>query len=252
MSTKTRALLVMHRIRKEYGTGRRTVVAVRDATLSLERGLRMVLLGPSGSGKTTLLTMAAGFTMPTDGHLLLFDRNLTHYRNSDLQRTRARRIGFIFQTFRLLEPLSVLDNLVLAAEFAGCGRNEARARACDILGRLGVEHLSRALPAELSQGEKQRVAAARALVNQPDLLIADEPTASLESGQAKSLADCLSDYVQSTNAALLVATHDLRMLAIADRVLSIEDGVLSASSSSPEQPWCSATCLPGGTRRAAL
>jgi putative ABC transport system ATP-binding protein len=223
-------LLALTGIRKEFGTGRRSVVAVADATLTLARGECLVLVGPSGSGKTTLLTMAAGFTMPTRGELLLFDKAVEHYDACDLQRTRAQRIGFVFQTFRLLEPLSVLENLILAATFAGCGRRESHARAVEILHDLEVGHLSSSYPGELSQGEKQRVGAARALINRPDLLIADEPTASLESSQAQALVVCLAEYVKAANAALLVATHDLRLLSIADRVLRIEDGVLTSAA----------------------
>jgi ABC-type lipoprotein export system ATPase subunit len=145
-----------------------------------------------------------------------------------MQRLRARRIGFIFQSFRLLDPLNVTDNLILAGEFAGLSRTRAVTNAHEVLHKLEIDHLAGAFPSQLSQGEKQRVATARALINRPSLLIADEPTASLESKQAMLLVELLVNYVKSSDGGLLVATHDLRILPFADRVIRIEDGVLSA------------------------
>lgn len=228
-------LVAMLRVHKEFGSDRRTVAAVKDVSLVLHTGECVVLLGPSGSGKTTLLTMAAGFAVPTRGELLLFGKALQNYTAKELQLTRARRVGFVFQTFRLLEPLTAEENIMLACEFAGLSRAESRARSQELLQHLCIQSLARARPSELSQGEKQRVAVARALVNRPELILADEPTASLESSQARDLMDCLASYVAANSAGLLVATHDLRMLSIASRTIQIEDGRLKESETNSFQ-----------------
>lgn len=227
MNNYDRTLLNLQDISKQFGDSDRCTSAVKHASCEVRRGEMVVVLGPSGSGKTTLLQMAAGLIAPTEGRVELLGRDLMEHTNGDLQRLRARRIGFIFQTCRLLDPLNATDNVALAAEFAGSNRAEAVVRARQVLAQLGVEHLARAYPPSLSQGERQRVAVARALVNAPDLLFADEPTASLESSQGLRLIEILSEYVHAHEAGLIVATHDLRLIAYADRVLRIEDGVLA-------------------------
>lgn len=227
MNSHDQILLSLLEVSKQFGASGRCATAVRRASCEVRRGEMIVMLGPSGSGKTTLLQMAAGLIAPTEGRVELLGRDITGYTNGDLQRLRARRIGFIFQTCRLLDPLNATDNVALAAEFGGSNRAEARNQARQKLAQLGIEHLARAYPPSLSQGERQRVAVARALVNAPDLLFADEPTASLETSQGLRLIETLSEYVHAHEAGLMVATHDLRLTAYADRVLRIEDGVLT-------------------------
>lgn len=220
-------LVEMRHICKEFGRGRQTTVAVANVSLAVRSGETAVLIGPSGSGKTTLLTLAAGLTSPSAGELFLFAKPFDAYQPRELQKLRSRNIGFIFQTFRLLDPLTVLENLILTGKFAGASRVEASADAARLLSKLRIENLADAYPFQLSQGEKQRVAAARAMINGPRLIIADEPTANLESKQALSLFELLREYVKQSRCGLLVATHDQRILPFADRILRIEDGLLA-------------------------
>ena len=227
MNSHNTPLLRLCRASKRYGENGRRVMAVAAASLSLYRGETVILLGPSGSGKTTLLQLAAGLIAPTDGEVELLGKSIDAYSAPDLQQARACRIGFVFQTCRLLDPLSVTDNVALPLRFAASTRSAARRQAEIVLGEFKVAHLGGAYPPQLSQGEKQRVAAARALVNQPDLIFADEPTASLESGQGTQLMKNLSAYVKEHAAGMLVATHDLRLLQFADRIIRIDDGVVT-------------------------
>ncbi|MEW6014850.1 MAG: ABC transporter ATP-binding protein [Candidatus Zixiibacteriota bacterium] len=223
-------LVEMRRIRKEFGRGMQKTVAVADVSLTVRCGETAILIGPSGSGKTTLLTLAAGLASPTAGELSLFGKPFDTFQPRELQKLRAQNIGFIFQTFRLLDPLTVLENLILTRKFAGAARADAIADATRLLSKLQIEHLANGYPSQLSQGEKQRVAAARAMINNPRLIIADEPTANLESKQALSLFELLHDYVKQSRCGLLVATHDQRILPFADRILRLEDGLLSPHS----------------------
>ncbi len=224
-------LVEMRRIRKEFGRGTQKTVAVADVSLTVRCGETAILIGPSGSGKTTLLTLAAGLASPTAGELSLFGKPFDTFQPRELQKLRAQNIGFIFQTFRLLDPLTVLENLILTRKFAGAARADAIADATRLLSKLQIQHLANGYPFQLSQGEKQRVAAARAMINNPRLIIADEPTANLESKQALSLFELLHDYVKQSRCGLLVATHDQRILSFADRILRLEDGILSPQPS---------------------
>jgi putative ABC transport system ATP-binding protein len=181
-------------------------------------------MGPSGSGKTTLLTLMAGLLRPTAGEVLLFGSNLEAFSPRALQQLRAQRLGFVFQTFHLIDALSVLDNVVLALRFAGVARGQARRRATEVLQSVRIDHLAKRFPAQLSQGEKQRVAVARAIANSADLILADEPTASLETTQGFEVIQLLHTYAKLQQACVIVTSHDLRLQAHADRIIRLEDG----------------------------
>lgn len=224
MNSGPTPLLRLNNVSKRFGDDNRLVAAVVNASVEIRCGETVALVGPSGSGKTTLLQVAAGLISPTEGRVDLLGAGISTYSRTALQQTRAQRVGFVFQTCRLLDALNVIDNIALAARFAGRKTAPSRAEALGLLRDIGIEHLARAYPFELSQGEKQRVAAARALINQPDLIFADEPTASLESSQGNRLMQLLSEYVHKHRAGMLLATHDLRLMTYADRVLRIEDG----------------------------
>jgi putative ABC transport system ATP-binding protein len=185
-------------------------------------------MGPSGSGKTTLLTIVAGLQRPTSGVVELFGRRIRDYSSRDLQRLRARRIGFVFQTFRLMDALTVMENVELVMKFARAEGRRSRSRASSLLCTLGIGHLARARPTALSQGEKQRVALARALANGPELILADEPTANLSSTQGLEVLRLLHEHVKRSNRCALVASHDERIVRYADRVLYLEDGSFAA------------------------
>lgn len=230
MNTSRPPILRLHEVSKRFGEEDRFVSAVVHASVEIREGELVALIGPSGSGKTTLLQIAAGLIPPSVGTVDLFGTGIATYNHRALQRLRAERVGFVFQTCRLLDPLNVTDNIALAARFAGATAAQAKGKALQLLRDIGIEHLARAYPPQLSQGERQRVAAARALINQPDLIFADEPTASLESIQGSRLMQLLSGYVHERRAGMLIATHDLRLINYADRVLRIEDGVVNQIS----------------------
>ncbi len=211
---------------KVYQANGQSVPAVRDVSFIVKAGELVLLLGPSGSGKTTLLTLIAGLVQPTAGSAELLGKVIQHYSPKELQQLRASRLGFVFQNFLLIDALTVMENVTLVAQFNGNSKRQARKSASQVLEELHIHHLAEKYPTQLSHGEKQRVAVARALVNNPDLIIADEPTANLESGQGFEIIQVLHDYAKHYNRCVIVASHDLRIVEFADRVLRLEDGRL--------------------------
>ena len=213
-------------VSKTFGSNEHTTSAVRNVSLLASPEEFIVLFGPSGSGKTTLLTLIAGLVKSTSGTISLFDRSIEDYSSLELQQIRATRIGFIFQTFLLIDSLRVIENITLVLRFAGKTKKEAQHRALRLLQRLQIDHLAKKFPKTLSQGEKQRVAVARALANKPDLIIADEPTGSLETRQGFDIIRNLNEYSKAQNSCVIIASHDMRMADHADRILHLRDGVL--------------------------
>ncbi len=208
--------------------------AVCDVSLQVYPGELILLLGPSGSGKTTLLTLIAGFIQPSAGKVRLFGQDLQTYGKRDLQKLRAGKVGFVFQNFLLIDALSVLQNIVLVQEFLGTSRSAAKKKALALLAQLDIAKLAGRFPKQLSQGEKQRVAIARALANNAGLIIADEPTANLESTQGFEIIQLLHRLTKSHGKSVIVASHDQRMISVADRVLYIEDGAIRPGKASAQ------------------
>ena len=213
-------------VTKIYDGPRGGTVALRNISFSASPGEMILLLGPSGSGKTTFLTILAGMQSPTSGKIYLFGKETQKYSQQELQLIRAVRLGFIFQTFYLLDSLSVVQNVMMVKRFAGAGKKEARNASLEYLARFGVDKLSDMLPSKISQGEKQRVAIARALVNGADLIIADEPTGSLASKQGMEIVDFLKRSAGDEKRCVVIASHDERIVEYADRVLYLSDGEL--------------------------
>ena len=211
-----------------FGTGSRRVVAVDDIDLEVRPGEVVVIVGPSGSGKSTLLSITGCLLRPSAGRVEVMGVDVTALRESQLPDVRARRIGFVFQAFNLLAPLSVEENVLIAMNLAGQHGAEARGRVHELLESLGLTERAAHNPRELSAGEQQRVAIARALGNRPDVILADEPTASLDSRSGGQVMDLLVGAIRNGEAkALVVVTHDQRILDRADRVLWMSDGRLS-------------------------
>ena len=223
-STEIQETVRLSEVSKVFGTNGYSTFAIRDASISVWPGELVLLLGPSGSGKTTLLTLMAGLLKPTTGSVWLFGKNIEDHSDESRQLLRAHKLGFIFQNFLLIESLSVLENIMLVLKFAGTPKEEGLATAHRLLREFGIEHLASRLPHRLSQGEKQRVAIARAIANGAELIIADEPTASLESRQALEIIQLLKRMAKEGNRCVVVASHDLRLIAHADRVLRLHDG----------------------------
>lgn len=219
-------IVELDNVTKVYSRANGETIALRDAFFSVCPSELVLLLGPSGSGKTTMLTIMAGLQKPTTGNVFLFGKQVQQFSQTELQCTRASRIGFIFQTFCLLDSLNVLDNILLVMRFAGFAKDEAHRRAIEFLDRLGIKHLSKAFPKTLSQGEKQRVAVARALVTGAELIIADEPTGSLSSDQGMLIVEFLRNSCINEGRCAVIASHDERISKFASRVLKLRDGIL--------------------------
>ena len=217
-------LLRAESLSKEYDSGV-VVRAVNDVSLTVSRGEVVLIIGPNGSGKTTLLSMLGGLMRPTRGTIHLKDRALHELSDAALTDFRLRHVGFVFQGFRLLDVLSVRENVQLVVEMAGRmeGAN-ARVTAEEMLSHVDALHLAERSPRVLSGGEKQRVAIARALANQPDLILADEPTGSLDSAAGESAIQLLTDTARAEGRGVVIVSHDTRIAPHADRIIRMADG----------------------------
>ena len=209
---------------KTYGSGDSQVNAVDDVSVDLYQGELVALVGPSGSGKTTLLAMLAGLLRPTSGRILIDDQDLTTMRERDRAAFRKLHIGFAFQANNLVPYLTALENVELMLRLSGQRTAAGRERARELLVRLGLEERIDALPRQLSGGQQQRVAIARSLISQPTLVLADEPTASLDSERAFQVVQTFAQLVHEQNRAGILVTHDLRLVEYVDRVIQMLDG----------------------------
>ena len=211
---------------RRYGEGERALQVLNGASAIVRRGEAVALVGPSGSGKSSLLHIAGLLEAPDAGRVVIAGRDAVAL--SDRERTRIRRsqIGFVYQFHHLLPEFTALENVVIPQLVAGRRRSEAKSRAKELLGRLGLSERTKHQPMELSGGEQQRVAIARALANGPSLLLADEPTGNLDPPTAERVFAELIGLIRSTGLAALIATHNLEIAARMDRVLRVEDGKL--------------------------
>ena len=216
-------------ISRSFGSREQVVTAVNRVTMDVHSGESLALLGRSGSGKTTLLNLIAGLDQPTSGKAIFEGREIAALSEKELVELRRHKIGFIFQSFGLIPLLSAYENVELPLHISGVSWRERRRRATETLQLVGLGPRAKHRPYELSGGEQQRVAIARALVIAPDVLFADEPTGELDTVTAKSIASILKDIVQQRGVTVVVATHDLTLARTCDRVLTMEDGMLTNS-----------------------
>jgi putative ABC transport system ATP-binding protein len=222
----TQVVVELTGVRKEYSDS----VALDGVSLTIRAGEAVAVMGPSGSGKSTLLNMVAGLDRPTSGSVVVNGDDLGKLNETGLALFRRRRIGMIFQFFNLLDDLPALDNVALAGQLTGTPAVQARKRAMELLGELGIAGRKNIYPAQLSGGERQRVAVARALMNRPALLLADEPTGALDSKSGEQVMDLLLDLNQIGQTLLLV-THDERLATrCASRVVEVVDGRIARES----------------------
>jgi putative ABC transport system ATP-binding protein len=228
-------ILTAEHLTRSFGEGAARVVAVNDVSLELRRGELALIMGPSGSGKTTLLSMLGLLLRPSSGTVTIDGIEVTALAESRLPELRARKLGFVFQAFHLLDALTVEENILFPAVLAPGGTRAARPRADALIDRLGLERRRSARPGTLSGGEKQRVAIARALINAPPLLLADEPTGNLDSQTGQDVMMILHDVARDSGSAVLIVTHDPRVEDIADRVLWLEDGTLRDRKAEPHE-----------------
>jgi len=219
-------------VSKHYGAGETRVDALRKLDLTVRRGDVVALLGPSGSGKTTLLNIIGCIIEPTEGQVRLDGDTVYDGRwlRGDLRRLRLDKIGFIFQSHNLLPFLDAKDNVALVLELAGRSAAEARRRALELLDYLEVGHRRDAMPAQLSGGEAQRVAIARALANSPRIILADEPTAALDSARSGIVMDLLRRLAVEQDACIVAVTHDEKIFDRFDRLYHLRDGRLEDSA----------------------
>jgi putative ABC transport system ATP-binding protein len=226
--TAPRPLVELRNISKHFGEGETRVNALREVTLRVVAGEVVGLLGPSGSGKTTLLNVIGAILEPNTGWMRLDDEVVYENRwlRGDLRRLRLDKIGFIFQTHNLLPFLDATDNVALVHFLAGLPRAESIRRAVELLDYLQVGHRKHAMPSQLSGGEAQRVAIARALANRPRIILADEPTAALDSERAGIVMDLLRKLALEREAAIIAVTHDEKIFDRFDRIFRLRDGLL--------------------------
>ena len=217
--------LVVRGLRKTYDVETAPVRALRGLDLTVAAGEFVALMGPSGSGKSTLLHTVAGLDRPDEGSIVLAGEEITGLSEDRLARVRRRHVGLVFQFFELLDGMTVLENVALAALVAGEPRRTADSRARDLLDLLGLLDKSRAAPASLSGGQRQRLAIARALANRPTLLLADEPTGALDSDGAAEVLE-LFQRLHADGQAILMVTHSPEVALGAQRVVRMRDGVV--------------------------
>ena len=217
------ALVEMTGVSRVFNGGAQTV-ALDGVTLEIGRGEFTAVMGASGSGKSTLLNLVAGLDRPTSGRVVVDGQDLTRASETKLARYRRQKVGFVFQFFNLLSNLTVMENVLVPAELAGMRGSQAKARSVELLEELGIQDLRRAYPARLSGGQRQRVAIARALINQPALVLADEPTGALDSRNGEQVMELL-DELNARGQTVLLVTHDVKLATRhGRRVVSLRDG----------------------------
>jgi putative ABC transport system ATP-binding protein len=234
------AILEVNNVKKVYTTrfGGNQVQALTDVSFSVEEGEYVAIMGESGSGKTTLLNILAALDKATAGQVILNGKNLSAIRERELSSFRRKNLGFVFQDFNLLDTFSIQDNIFLPLVLAGTGYNEMRSRLMPIAGKLGINEILGKYPYEVSGGQKQRAAVARALITNPQMILADEPTGALDSKAAESLLS-MFQVINQEGQTILMVTHSIKAASCAKRVLFIKDGqvfhqIYKGSSSNEE------------------
>jgi len=220
------AAVVCRGVEKAFGTGSTRLQVLRGVNLEAQYGELTFLLGPSGSGKTTLLSIIAGLLKHDQGSVEVLGKNLASLHNGEAARFRLRNVGFVFQQFNLIPALTAAENAAVPLLAAGWNRKDAIGQARELLADLGMAHRADVLPNKLSGGEQQRVAFARALIQSPKLVICDEPTSALDGPTGRHVMELLRKIALSPDRAVLVVTHDFRILEFADRIAEITDGVI--------------------------
>ena len=221
------SIIEMKNIKKDYPLGDTTVKALRGVNLSVEKGEFMSIMGASGSGKTTLLNIIGCIDTPTEGTARIGDNEITHLNDKQMTDLRLYKIGFIFQTFNLIPVLDVIENvefpLLLMNKFT---KKEVRAKAEKVIDEVGIKEYAKHRPAELSGGQRQRVAIARALVTGPDIVLADEPTANLDSENGNMIMGLMKELNEIEKTTFIFSTHDPEVLKYAKRLVKIKDGLI--------------------------
>jgi putative ABC transport system ATP-binding protein len=212
---------------KKFEEGASTTLALRGVDLNVNAGELLMLMGPSGSGKTTLLSIMGCILTASSGSVRLLGREVVGMREKDLPPLRLENIGFVFQGFNLFPTLTAAENVELMLDLKNIPAAKAKIRARELLDQVGLNDKHRSFPSDLSGGQKQRVAIARALAGDPRIVLADEPTAALDSQSGRNVMEMMSDLAHKRGRAVVIVTHDSRVLSFADRIVKIEDGTIA-------------------------
>ena len=219
-------IVEVRNLSKEFGTKNTKVQAVKDVSMNVGEGDVLMILGPSGSGKTTLLSMIGCILTPTSGDIYINGEKISDLPENELPKIRKKKIGFVFQSFNLLKSLSAQENVEIALNLNGRRGNEAKTKAKELLTEVGLGERLSFYPSELSGGEKQRVSIARALANDPKIILADEPTGNLDSKTGQRIGSILKNLAKNHNKTVIIVTHDNRIENLADRIVRLEDGAI--------------------------
>jgi putative ABC transport system ATP-binding protein len=219
-------MIQLRGVSKTVMSGERPLTILHPLDLTIRSGQFLAVLGPSGSGKSTLLGLVAGLDAPTSGEIIIDDVDITRLGEDALAKLRGEKIGFVFQFFHVVPSLTAFENILIPVEIAG--RRDASARAKRLLEEVGLADRGHHYPSQLSGGEQQRVAIARAIVGNPSIILADEPTAALDGENGQAVMKILAEVARERGHAVLIVTHDPRLLPFADRVVHIEDGRIIA------------------------
>jgi len=228
MSGDPKIIIELKDVHKVYQMGETKVRALRGSSLEVKKGEFLSIEGPSGSGKSTLMNMIGCLDVPTSGKIHLEKWDIQKLKESDLAQIRGKKIGFIFQTFNLIKNLTALENVAMPMMFQGVPKEKRLKRAKELLVEMGLGERLHHKPAELSGGQQQRVAIARALSNDPDVILADEPTGNLDSKTGKKVLEKLKDLNEKEGKTIVMVTHDPNAAEYADRIVNIKDGVVDA------------------------
>ncbi len=224
------AILEASNVSREYRMSAETVRALSEISVAIERGEFIAILGSSGSGKSTLLNLFGGLDRPTSGEILFDGKGISPLSSWEMSRYRLRNVGMIFQSFNLIPTMTARENVELALAFAGLNRNERRQRALELLERVGLSPRAEHRPSELSGGEQQRVSIARAIANEPQVLLADEPTGNLDSGRSAEVIGLLNDMRERDGKTVILVTHDHEIAkTYATRIIRLKDGRIVVS-----------------------